>query len=326
MFEINGKKVNGNVVLAPMAGYTSFGYRKFMIPFGISICYTEMISDMGLIYQNKETLSYLNFPKTEIPTGVQLFGNDPENLAKAAKIAQNLNKNIDFFDVNMACPVPKVTKVGSGSALMNDPKKCGEIIRAIKLETNLPVSAKIRLGWDDKNINYFEVISELEKAGVCFVAIHARTRKELYSGTPHFDLIKDLGKKMRVPLIVSGNIFTLEDAKTAIELTGAQMVMVARGGVGNPRLITDIDRFYKNKEQLLPPSFVEQKEYCLQLLHNLIDEKGEKRAVTIFRSMGPSFFGNIPNVKELKKQLACEITDYNSVVRIIERFEKEHIS
>lgn len=326
MLEINGKKVVGKVVLGPMAGYTCFGYRKFMNKFGVSFCYTEMVSDMGLIYGNKETSEYIKFENNEIPTGVQLFGNDPKNLAKAAVIAQNLNKFIDFFDVNMACPVPKVTKVGSGSSLMKDPKKCGEIIRAIKEVTTLPISAKIRLGWDKNSINFLEVISELEKAGVSFIAIHARTAKDLYAGEPHFELLKDLRKKMNVPLIISGNIFSLEDAKKALEITGADYVMVARGGVGNPMLISQINEYYKTGDTLLSPSFAEQKKYCLELLKELIEEKGEKRAVTIFRSMAPAFFNSLPNVKTLKRRLASEITTYQSVEEIIEDYEKEHMS
>ena len=160
------------------------------------------------IYGNKETESYVTFPKQNKPLGLQLFGYDPDNIAKAAKIVLDKNPNFNFIDVNMACPVLKVTKTGAGSSLLKDPEKCGQIIRKLKQITDLPISAKIRLGWDDKSINYLDVIHELEDAGVDFIALHARTKKDLYYGEARMEIIKDLQKKMRVPLIISGNIFT----------------------------------------------------------------------------------------------------------------------
>ena len=160
----------------------------------------------------------------------------------------------------MACPVQKVTKTGAGSALMRDPKLCGDIIRGIKEVYDGPVSAKIRLGWDDHSINFMEVIEELEQAGVDLIAIHARTKKDLYSGSPRFELLKDLRSKMKVPLVVSGNIFTIDDAIHALEVTKADAVMVARGTVGNPFLATQIDHYLKTGERLNAASYNEQKE------------------------------------------------------------------
>ena len=191
MFKFGNIDVKGRVVLAPMAGYTFTSYREFMNKFGVSLCYTEMVSVMGLIYGNDETFSYIKFPKSDVPTGVQLFGSEPDTFVKAVGICEEFNPNIDFYDVNMGCPVDKVTKTGAGSSLLKNPKLCGDIIRAIKSVTNKPVSAKIRLGWDNKSINYLEVIDELEKAGIDMIAIHARTTKDLYIGKPRYELIKD---------------------------------------------------------------------------------------------------------------------------------------
>lgn len=323
MLKIGNLEIKGKVMLAPMAGVTSSGYRDFMIPFGVDICVTEMVSDMGLIYGNDETSNYIHFDKASCPTGVQLFGHDPENIKKAAEIALNANPNIDFFDVNMGCPVPKVTKTGAGSALMQNPKLCGDIIRAIKSVTDKPVTAKIRLGWDEKNINYLEVIQELENAGVDMIGIHARTRKELYMGTPHFDKLKNLRKKMSVPLAISGNIYSLEDAIKAMEITGADLVMVARGGVGNPFLITQIKQYYETSEKLLSPSLDEQINYCLSLADYLIKEKGERRGMMIYRAIAPKFFMGFPNAKILRNKLAQELTSKNNLVKIIEEYRKE---
>ena len=323
MWKLGEFDIKGKVVLAPMAGYTSEGYRKYLNSFGVDICVTEMVSDMGLIYKNKETETYVKFEKDSALTGVQLFGSNPKNLANAATIALDLNPNIDFFDINMGCPVPKVTKTGAGSSLMLHPSLCGDIVRAIKKVIDKPVTAKIRLGYNE--VNFKDVIKELEKAGVAAIGIHARTRKELYSGEPHYDLVKDLRKEMTVPLIVSGNIYTLDDAINALEITGAEAVMVARGGVGNPFLIKQIQTYFATGERLPNPSFLEQCNYCLELAKSMIDEKGELTAMRIYRSIAPKFFSGFANSRILRTVLATSLTDYASLVRILEEYKQEFL-
>lgn len=324
MWKIKDLEINSKVFLAPMAGITSSGYRDFMSKFGSEICVTEMISDMGLIYGNDETKSYLDFKTNSYLTGVQLFGHEPECLKKAALIALSLNDHIDFIDINMGCPVPKVTNSGAGSALMKDPKKCGDIVRAIKEVTDKPVTAKIRLGWDDKSINYLEVIKELESAGVDMIGIHSRTRKELYYGEPHHELLKDLRKKMNVPLVISGNIYTLDDAINALEITGADAVMVARGGLGNPYLITQINQYYKDGTRLSNPSLKEQLIWCKELAKYIIDEKGEDKGMRVYRSMAPKFISGCSNSKKYRNRLCSELTDYQSLIVILEEIAKEN--
>ena len=321
MWKLGNFVVKGKVVLAPMAGITSEGYRKYLNSFGVDICVTEMVSDMGLIYENKETEGYVKFEKDNVLTGLQLFGSNPDNLAKACTLALNINPDIDFIDVNMGCPVPKVTKTGAGSHLMLNPKLCGDIIHALKSVTDKPITAKIRLGYNE--VNFKEVIKELENAGVAAIGIHARTRKELYSGLPHFDLLKDLRKEMSVPLMVSGNIYTLDDAINAIEITGADAVMVARGGVGNPFLITQIKHYYESGERLPNPSFLEQCDYCLALARSMIEEKDEYTAMRIYRGIAPKFFQGFPNSRTLRTVLATSLTDYQSLVKIIDEFKEE---
>jgi tRNA-dihydrouridine synthase B len=320
MWKIGNLEINGKVLLAPMAGYTSTGYRKFMKKFGVDICVTEMVSDMGLIYGNKETFTYLEASEDEYPLGVQLFGSDPKNIAKAALICINTMKKISFFDINAGCPVYKVTKGGAGSSLLKNPDTLADIVREIKKVTDIPVTVKIRLGWDHNKINFLEVIHKLEEAGVSAIGIHARTTKELYTGLPHYDLIKDLRLQMKVPLIVSGNIFTLEDAINALDITKADAVMVARGGVGNPFLITQIKHYYETGEKLPNPSLEEQKEYCLELARYLIEEKGEDKGMRIFRSMAPRFFTGYPNSKELRSKLVQTLTTYQDLIKILDEF------
>ena len=321
MWKLGNYEIKGKVVLAPMAGITSEGYRKYLNSFGVDICVTEMVSDMGLIYENKETEGYVKFEKDNVLTGLQLFGSNPDNLAKACILALSINPNIDFIDVNMGCPVPKVTKTGAGSHLMLNPKLCGNIIRALKSVTDKPITAKIRLGYNE--VNFKEVIKELENASVAAIGIHARTRKELYSGLPHFDLLKDLRKEMNVPLMVSGNIYSLNDAINAIDITEADAVMVARGGVGNPFLITQIKHYYETGERLPNPSFLEQCDYCLALARSMIEEKDEYTAMRIYRGIAPKFFQGFPNSRTLRTVLATSLTDYQSLVKIIDEFKEE---
>ena len=322
MLKIGNIEIHNRVILAPMAGITSFGYRKFMAQFGPSCCVTEMVSDMGLIYGNKETKTYVEFEKLNIPTGVQLFGNSAENLAKAALICEKLNQNIDYYDINMACPVNKVFKTGAGSALLKNPKLCGDIVRAVKEATHKPVTAKIRIGVDSKHINFLEVIDELQKAGVDMIAIHPRTTKEMYGGLPHWELLKDLRSKMSVPLVVSGNIFTVEDAIKALDITGADAVMIARGGVGNPRLITNINNRLDGKEVDVP-TLDEQINYCLELARDLIEEKGEATAMRVYRGIATKFLDGFPNSKPIKSRLSTELVKYDDLVSILSEYRHQ---
>ncbi len=322
MFKIGNIEINNRVVLAPMAGITSLGYRKFMSQFGLGYVVTEMISDMGLIYENKETKSYLEFEKSGLTTCVQLFGSSPETMAEAIKIAEKLNPNIDFFDINMGCPVPKVTKTGAGSALMKNPKLCGDIVRAMKKVTDKPITVKIRIGWDMNHLTFKEVIKEVTEAGAALVAIHPRTTKEMYYGQPHWELVKDLRKEMSVPLLVSGNIYSPEDAKKAMEITGADGVMVARGAVGNPMLIKNINSYLDGKE-IESPSLSEQIEYCKQLTKSLIEEKGEYTAMKVCRGIITKFFDGFPKAKKIKTRLSTELNTYDDLENIINDYLKE---
>ena len=320
MWKLGNIEIKGKVLLAPMAGYTSSGYRRFMKKFGVDVCVTEMVSDMGLIYGNKETFSYLEAKEEELPLGVQLFGSDPKNIAKAADICQKHMKNISFFDINAGCPVYKVTKGGAGSALLKNPVLLADIVREVKKVTNLPVTVKIRLGWDHNHINFLEVIKLLEEAGVDGIGIHGRTTKELYSGVPHYDLLKDLRLNMKVPLMVSGNIYTLDDAINALEVTKAECVMVARGGVGNPFLITQIKHYFETGERLPNPTLNDQKRYCLELAQIFADEFGEEQGMKIFRSIAPKFFQGFPNSKELRCNLVQKLDSIEYLKNILKSF------
>ncbi len=314
---IKERKKFGNVVLAPMAGFTSVGYRTFMKRFKVNFSYTEMVSDMGLIYKNEETISYLKTSKFDRPVGLQLFGHDAQNLVKAAKIALEINPNFDFIDINCACPVPKVTNTGAGSSLMKRPDLIYQIVKALKDEINLPISIKIRLGWDDNNLNFEQVISKACEAGVDFIAIHARTKKMGYAGKAHYEIISGLKEKCNAPLIVSGDIFSLDDAIKAIQITNADYVMVARGGVGHPWLIKQIYTYFRSGHRLKEPTLKQQKKWCLQLAKLLIKEKGEAKAIRCYRSIAPSFFSGFVNSKQIRVKLSSSINTLEDLKMIL---------
>jgi len=321
MWKIGDLNIEGRVVLGPMSGITSSCYRDFMKPFGVAVSVTEMTSDRGIVHGYDRSMTYVRFKRNH-PTGLQLFGNDPDILAQAAKIALRDNPNIDFFDINMGCPVSKVVNNGSGSALMEDPRKCGDIVRRIKEAVDIPVSAKIRLG-SDKNINFRQVIDELTSAGADVIVVHARTKEQLYTGVPHFELVEDLQSEMSVPLIISGNIYSLDDAVCAVDISGAVAVMVARGAVGNPYLVSQIDRYYRTGDILPNPTVSQQVDWCLSLAEAMIQEKGEGSAMNTLRGIAPKFIAGCHECREYRHRLAVETVDLESLIGLLHEIESK---
>ncbi len=318
MFKIGNVEIKGKVVLAPMAGITSLAYRSFMKRFGVDLVVTEMVSDCGLIYENKKTLEYIKTTPEERPIAIQLFGNNSETIIQAMKICEKENPNFDFFDINLGCPVPKVTKAGSGSALLKNPANLRQMFEKICKATTKPVTAKIRLGYNENSINFLENIKALEEAGVAAIGIHARTTAQLYSGKPRYELLKNLREKMSVPLFVSGNIYSLDDAISALEITKADAVMVARGGVGNPQLVRQINHYFETGERLPNSTLEENITYLKEFADMLIEEKGEYRAMSILRGIAPKFLDGYPNMKQYKNMLAQSLTTRASLERILD--------
>lgn len=315
--KIGSIELNGRVILAPMAGITNLAYREFMKPFGVALTYTEMVSDCGLIYGNKETYKYLETSNKERPIAIQLFGGSKETLLQALDIIQKGNYHYDFIDVNLGCPVPKVTKTGAGSMWLKREDELFEMMSALVKASNKPVTAKIRLGWDDSYINVENVVKLLEKAGVAMIAIHPRTRNQLYSGKANYERIKDIKKDLHIPLVISGDIFTLESAIEAQKLTNADGIMVARGALGNPYLITQIDEYFKTGKKLLPASLTEQIGYLEQYAKELVKLKGEYTAIKELRGIAPHFLKGFKDTKKYRLALTTKMStleDLNSIL------------
>ena len=323
MFKIGNVEINGKVVLAPMAGVTSLAYRNFMKPFGVALTVTEMVSDCGLIYDNQKTIDYIKTTEQERPVAIQLFGSSADNICKAMDVVLQKNPNIDMFDINLGCPAPKVTKTGAGSALLKDPEKLEKMFTQICKHSPIPVTAKIRLGWNEDTLNFRENIKALEKAGIAAIAIHARTTRAGYAGKPRWDLLVNIRDEMSVPLIVSGDIYDVSDAKKALETTHADAIMVARGGVGNPKLIERINSYFEGKGELPYQTKLESKDYLLKFADMLIEEKGEYSAMMILRGIAPKFFSHQSDAKKLRSKLASALTTKESLLKILDEIKEE---
>ncbi len=313
---IKNLELKGKVILAPMAGITSFSYRKFMNKFGCAITYSEMISDCGLIYNNKRTFEMIKTDGNDKPLAIQLFGGKKETLLEALDILEKSNTNYDVLDINLACPVPKVTKSNGGSSWLKDVPLMKDMMKSIVEKSKKPVSAKIRLGWEKNNI--IEIAKALEEAGVSFLTIHCRTKKELYIGEAHYEALKDLKKYIKIPYAVSGNIFTLNDAIKALEISKADSIAVARGGIGNPLLIKNINHYLNNElDKIEEPTIEGQIEYLKEFTTLLNEEFGEQRAVSILRGIAPKFFNMFSNTKKLKNEISTTITSIDSLFNIV---------
>ncbi len=308
--------------MAPMSGFTSKGYRDFMDPFGVSLSFTEMASDMGIIHGGRRTSEYIELDDEGL-TGVQLFGSEPDDLAQAARIVVENKPDVALIDVNMGCPVSKIVRNGAGSSLMREPKRCGDIIRAIKHDVDVPVTAKIRLGWGPSEINYMQVIDELQSADVDMISLHVRTKKDGYAGEPHYEFAEGLRQRMSVPLAISGNIYSLDDAIHAMEISGAEAVMVARGGVGNPFLVTQIDRYFRTGERLPNPTVRQQAEWCISLMNELSEHMDEDTLIRKMRCYAPKFIAGCHRCREHRLKLATMTDSRESLIRMLDSIVSE---
>ena len=269
---------------------------------GVGLVYSEMISARGLVYENDKTFELTNTIDLDHPISMQLFGGDIESLVEAARIIDK-NTKADIIDINMGCPVRKVLKANSGSSLLRDPDNVYEIVRSVVAAVDKPVSVKIRAGWDRTCINASEVARNIEKAGASLIAVHGRTKSDLYTGHVNLDYIKLVKDAVTIPVIGNGDIKSIEDAKKMFTYTGVDMIMVGRGSFGNPWLIRDLVDYFDGKEISASPSSMERVEMCEKHFKYLLLEKVEKLAVLEMRSLVPWYIKGISNGKKYKQKL-----------------------
>lgn len=293
------KIIKGKVIIAPLAGYTNMAYRKIAKEMGASLVYTEMVSAKGLIYENKQTLDYLKVCKEEKPVAIQLFGGDVEDLVEATKIVCR-ESTPDIIDINMGCPIRKVLKQGAGSELLKDVSKVYEMVRRVVEVSSVPVSVKIRAGYDHNSINCVEIAKAAEKAGASLIAIHGRTKSDLYSGKVNLDYIKMVKEAVSIPVIGNGDIKTVEDAQKMIDYTKCDYVMVGRGAMGNPWFIKELVNYFNNIDEKIEVTLLEKLKYIRKHYFELRKIKCEKIAVLEMRSMAAFYLKKVNDIKKYR--------------------------
>ena len=267
--------------LAPLAGITDAPTRLLAKSMGAALVYTEMVSGKGLMYNNKNTEGLLRIYEEEKPVAIQIFGSEPEVIAYTAKELAS-RENV-ILDINMGCPVPKVTKNGEGSAMMKDPKNIFRVVEAAVRNANKPVTIKIRSGWDANSINAVEVAKVAEAAGAAAIAVHGRTRDQYYNGKADWSVISDVVRSVSIPVIGNGDIFHGEDALAMLDQTGCDYVMIARGALGNPWIFQEAVALYEGRPKPEPPTEAEKITMLLRHLDLAVAEKGERIAVVELR-------------------------------------------
>ena len=271
--QIGNVRLDGNLVLGPMAGVTDLPFRVLCKEQGADLIYTEMVSAKGIMYNNKNTEVLLEVAEEERPVALQLFGSDPQIMSEMAKKIEP--RNFDIIDINMGCPVPKVVNNGEGSALMKNPKLIGEIVSAMTKILEKPVTVKIRKGFGAEDCNAVEVAKVLEESGAAAVAVHGRTREQYYSGQADWDIIRKVKEAVSIPVIGNGDIFAPEDAKRMFEETGCDAVMLARGVRGNPWLFHQTKVFLETGEVPPKPPIEEVIETIIRHAHMQVEYKGD---------------------------------------------------
>ena len=267
--------------LAPLAGITDAPTRLLAKSMGAALVYTEMVSGKGLMYNNKNTQGLLRINPAEKPVAIQIFGCEPEVMAYTARELDG-RENV-ILDINMGCPVPKVTRYGEGSAMMKGPKNIFRVVEAAARSTNKPITIKIRSGWDATSINATEVARMAEAAGAAAIAIHGRTRDQFYTGKADWSVISDMVRSVSIPVIGNGDIFHGEDALAMLDQTGCEYVMIARGALGNPWIFREAVALYEGRPKPEPPTIEEKISMLLRHLDLAVAEKGERVAVMELR-------------------------------------------
>ncbi len=305
------------VFLAPMAGVTDKAFRETVCAVGGKYVWTEMISDKALIYQNSKTLKMLDLHGEKEPRIVQLFGSDPETMARAAVLAIGCGANV--IDINMGCPAKKVVKNGEGAALLRDLPRAQAIASAIVRTVNIPVTVKMRLGWDDHEITAVELAKRLEDVGVQMLTVHARTREQLYAGNADWEWVRQVKNAVSISVIGNGDVFTPEDAGELIRQTGCDGVMIGRGTLGNPWLIARTQHFLEYGVVLPEPLIEERIQVALQHFERLLHYKGEQIGLNEMRKHAVWYIKGIRNAARLRNEImqASSSDEIKLVLRLI---------
>lgn len=298
---IGGVPLKSHAVLAPMAGVSDRAYRELCVRFGAAYCVSEMVSSKALSFNSKKSEELMEISDLERPCGIQIFGDDPKCMADAAKHA--LENKPDIIDINMGCPAPKISSNGSGSALMKNPRLCGEIVKAVTAITDIPVTVKIRKGWDDDSVNAVEVAKICESAGAAAITVHGRTRQQYYKPPVDYDIIKAVRESVSVPVIANGDIDSAERAKEVMDITGCDLVMIGRATLGNPWIFSQINAYLENPNvKIHTPDLEERLGVMIEHIGKMVEYKGEHMAMLQARKLVVGYFKGMKGAAALRNE------------------------
>ncbi len=298
---IGGVSLKSHAVLAPMAGVSDRAYRELCVRFGAAYCVSEMVSSKALSFNSKKSEELMEISDLERPCGIQIFGDDPKCMADAAKHA--LENKPDIIDINMGCPAPKISSNGSGSALMKNPRLCGEIVKAVTAVTDTPVTVKIRKGWDDDSVNAVEVAKICESAGAAAITVHGRTRQQYYKPPVDYGIIRAVRESVSVPVIANGDIDSAEKAKAVMDITGCDLVMIGRATLGNPWIFSQINAYLENPNvKIHTPDLEERLGVMIEHIGKMVEYKGEHMAMLQARKLVVGYFKGMKGAAALRNE------------------------
>ena len=321
--KIGNVEIKGRLSLAPMAGVTDFAFRGVCAAQGAALTTTEMVSAKALVYKDEKTKSLLYIPENEHPSAVQIFGHEPEVMAEAASMALELS-GADILDINMGCPVGKIVKSGDGSALMKDMELAGKIISAVVAAVDKPVTVKFRKGWDGGSVNAVEFARMCEQAGAAAIAVHGRTRVQMYAGRADWDIIREVKKAVSIPVTANGDIFSGADAEHILRYTGCDLAMIGRGCFGDPWLFARAKAAVEGREEPEDPHLAQRMDTALGQIELLSQHLGERIACLEARHHVPWYLHGVAHSGYYKQQLV-KVEDLQQLREIIKGIKHDLI-